>query len=137
MIEICADCGEPILMNERSYYNNITMKCYHSGCGDPFGHKSAFTAAEAKGFTAGVEAAAELVDWSASCDECAQRLPREIRSLRPPAPPAESEVMPPIVKERCSRCGVVLGDMDKAMAETNRLWRAINGMDTDDADKRA
>jgi hypothetical protein len=39
--------------------------------------------------------------------------------------------------ERCSVCGVVLGDMERAMAETNRLWRAINGMDIDDADKRA
>ncbi len=46
-------------------------------------------------------------------------------------------VTPPIVKERCSRCHVVLGDMDKAMAETNRLWRALNGHDIDDFDKRA
>jgi hypothetical protein len=46
-------------------------------------------------------------------------------------------VAPPVEKERCSRCGVVLGDIDKAMEETSRLWRAINGMDIDDADKRA
>lgn len=47
------------------------------------------------------------------------------------------KVKPTIKNEKCSVCGVVLGDMQKAMEETNRLWRAINGMDIDDADKRA
>ncbi len=40
--EICADCGKPIKMGEPSYYSRKPEedigRCYHSRCGDPFGH---------------------------------------------------------------------------------------------------
>ena len=44
-MEICADCGKPIGVNEGSYYrklgdNSDIGQTFHAMCGDPFGLKT-------------------------------------------------------------------------------------------------